>query len=323
MVLFFLGTQLGGSLYYSLKYTKIDDMPVYHVRSPHQYSRLSSAMAGYIGTIYIPSFLRRPLFGLYSRVYGVNQEEMVEPIEHYESFVDFFTRKVKPRTIDAKPNILVSPADSKVLSFGEVKGNDVLLVKSMNYSLGEFLTGRKHEVYSAEDLEKIKKTDQKKEKTKIYGAIFYLSPGDYHRYHSPCDFTVKSRKHIVGYLYPVKISFIEKTPRVYEDNERVALFGEWSKGLMTQVYVGATNVGSMTITQDPDMKTNLLTSVGLQKVNDKTYDQPLVLKKGQEVGMFRLGSTVVMVFEAPESFTWQIKEGDSVKYGQTIGHYKE
>lgn len=280
-------------------------------------------MAGHVGTMYIPTFLRKPLFGLYSRVYGVDQEEMVEPLEHYQSFVEFFTRKVKPRVIDQKPNVLVSPADSRVLSFGEVVGNDVLLVKGMNYALGEFLTGYKSQVYSAEDLEKIKKTDQNKEKTKLYGAIFYLSPGDYHRYHSPCDFVVKSRKHIVGFLYPVKVSYIESTPRVYEDNERVAVFGEWKKGLMTQVYVGATNVGSMTLTDDPDMRTNVLSSVGLSKVNSKTFEPALNLKKGQEVGMFRLGSTVVMIFEAPESFTWNINEGEKVKYGQTIGSYKE
>lgn len=248
---------------------------------------------------------------------------MERPIDDYESFVDFFTRKVKPRKIDMKVNELVAPADSRVLSMCEVTGDDVLLVKKMQYSLGEFLTGKKHQKFSAEDLEKIKKSDQKKERTKIYEAIFYLSPGDYHRYHSPCDFTVKSRKHIVGFLYPVKVSYIESTPRVYEDNERVALFGEWRKGLMTQVYVGATNVGSMTLTNEPDFKSNHMAVVGLDKINDKVYESPLLLKKGQEVGMFKLGSTVVMVFEAPESFQWTIKEGDRVKFGQPIGSYKE
>lgn len=274
-----------------------------------------------MGTVYVPTFLRSSLFGLYARTYGVDLDDMVRPVEDYESFVDFFTRQVKPRKIDPKANQLVAPADSRVLSFGEVKGDDVLLVKGMNYSLGEFLTGEKHQKYSAADLEKIKKTDQRKEKTKIFEAIFYLSPGDYHRYHSPCDFVVKARKHIVGYLYPVKVSYIAKTPRVYEDNERVALFGEWSKGLMTQVYVGATNVGSMTLAHEPAFKTNSLAAVGLDKVNDLAYSQPVLLKKGQEVGMFRLGSTVVMVFEAPESFTWSIKEGDRVKYGQPVGQY--
>lgn len=284
-------------------------------------TRVSSTVAGMVGRCYIPSFLRKPLFGMYSRVYNVNQEEMVEPLENYNSFIEFFTRKVKPRVIDASPNILVSPADSQVLTFGEVQGNDILLIKGINYGLGEFLTGRRYQEFSKEDLEKIKKTDQSKEKTKLYSAIFYLNPGDYHRYHSPCDFRVFSRRHIVGYLYPVKISYIEKTPRVYEDNERVALFGEWNKGLMTQVYVGATNVGSMTLTHEENFRTNIMSNVSQQKVNSLTYDKPVDIKKGQEVGMFKLGSTVVMIFEAPENFQWNIKENQKVKYGQPIGKY--
>ena len=193
----------------------------------------------------------------------------------------------------------------------------------MNYSLAEFLSGEKDHKYTAEDISSVKITDQQKEKTKLYGAIFYLSPGDYHRYHSPCDFAVRSRKHIVGYLYPVKISYIEKTPRVYEDNERLALFGEWRKGFMTQVYVGATNVGSMTLTHEPDLRTNIMTNVGLKKINELEYAKPVLIKKGDEVGMFKLGSTVVMIFEAPESFQWTITAGEQIKYGQAVGHFIE
>lgn len=287
-----------------------------------QYTRVVSNIAGAAGRVYIPTFLRKPLFGLYARSYGVLLDDMVRPIEDYTSFVDFFTRQVKPRQLDPSPAVVVAPADSKVLTVSEVKGNDVLLVKKMTYGLGEFLTGDRKEVYSSEDIEKIKQTDQKVEKTKIYSAIFYLSPGDYHRYHSPCDFLVRSRKHIVGYLYPVKVSYIEETPRVYEDNERVALFGHWQKGLMTQVYVGATNVGSMTLTHEgPSFETDKLAAAGLKKVNDLVYPTPVSLAKGQEVGMFRLGSTVVMIFEAPENFQFTIKEGDSVRYGQPIGRF--
>jgi phosphatidylserine decarboxylase len=283
---------------------------------------VASNLAGTVGRVYIPSFLRKPLFGLYAKTYGVLLDDMVRPLEDYSSFVDFFTRQVKPRQLDPQPAVVVAPADSKVLTVCEVKGNDVLLIKGMTYGLGEFLTGRREERFSSEDIEKIKKADQSKEKTKIYSAIFYLSPGDYHRYHSPCDFAVKSRKHIVGYLYPVKISYIEHTPRVYEDNERVALFGEWEKGLMTQVYVGATNVGSMTLTHEgPSFDTDKLAAASLKKVNDLIYPSPVKLAKGQEVGMFRLGSTVVMIFEAPEKFQWSIKEGDSVRFGQPIGRY--
>lgn len=269
--------------------------------------------------MYIPVFLRETLYGLYGRTYNVDREEIVKPLKDFNNFIEFFTREVKPRTVDRSTRVVVAPADSKVLTVSEVTGNDVLLVKDMRYTLGEFLTGDKGVVYSAEDLEKIKQVDQRQEKTKLYSAIFYLSPGDYHRYHSPCDFLVRHRKHIVGYLYPVKVSYIESTPRVYEDNERVAMFGQWQKGLMTQVYVGATNVGSMLISSDPKFDTNKFSTRQLPKVSTHTYKDPLLLHKAQEVGMFRLGSTVVMIFEAPETFKFSIKEGQSVKYGQPIG----
>ena len=62
--------------------------------------------------------------------------------------------------------------------------------------------------------------------TKLYHIIFYLAPGDYHRYHSPYDMIVKNRNHVVGFLKPVKISYVEKHPEVYEGNERVILVGD-------------------------------------------------------------------------------------------------
>ena len=312
-LIFFFGSQLAYGIYYTTRYSLIGDVPVYH------HSRVISNIAGAIGRTYIPKFMRSTLYGFYAKTYGVNLDEMVRPLEDNTSFVDFFTRDVKPRFIDQNPNLLVSPADSKVLTLSEVTENQVMLIKQMKYGLGEFLSGTRDSVMKEEELIGLKYRDQKKEPTKLYSAIFYLSPGDYHHYHSPCDFKVYMRRHIVGYLYPVKISYIESKPRVYEDNERVTLFGEWNKGFMTQTYVGATNVGSMTLTHEPGFDTNYLSAVGRDKSNDVTYKTPVFLAKGQEVGAFRLGSTVVMVFEAPPNFQWLIKEGDKVKFGQPVG----
>ena len=258
---------------------------------------------------------------MYANFYGVITEDMVSPMEEHKNFAEFFTRKVKPRTINPNPRELVSPADSKILSLHQITGDDVLLIKNVNYSLGEFLTGKKEQHYTAEELELVKKMNQKTDPTNLYSAIFYLSPGDYHRFHSPCDFTVKARKHIIGQLYPVKISYLDTHPRVYEENERVCLFGEWSKGVMTQVYVGATNVGSIHINREGDKLLTNKAQAGERKVRDKIYSPSFPLLKGEEVGMFRLGSTVVMIFEAPKGFQWSVKEGDRVRYGQAIGAY--
>lgn len=228
---------------------------------------------------------------------------------------------MKPREISPKEDELISPADSKILSFCEIKSNDVLLIKNVKYHLGEFLSGSKAAKYSEEDLENIKKNKE----NKLYSIIFYLSPGDYHRYHSPTAFKVKRRGHIVGHLWPVKEDYIEKNQGVYEDNERVCLFGEWKYGLMTQVYVGATNVGSMTLNHEPDFMSDvILYETREEKCELKQYENEGVsLGKGEEVGMFRLGSTVVMIFEAPGNLRWKVQEGEKVKYGDVVADFEE
>lgn len=226
---------------------------------------------------------------------------------------------MKPREFSQDENDLISPADSKILSFCEIKSNDTLLVKSVKYQLGEFLTGNKSLIYTEKDLAKIKKNEE----NSLYSVIFYLSPGDYHRYHSPTDFKVKRRNHILGYLWPVKESYIEKNSGVYEDNERVCLFGNWKHGLMTQVYVGATNVGSMTLNHEPEFLTDvILYEDRNEKVELKTYSDEVILNKGGEVGMFRLGSTVVMIFEGPKDLEWTVEQGQKVRYGDVVAKVK-
>ena len=128
----------------------------------------------------IPESLRKQTLGTFASAYNVIQEDMVKGIEEYESFVDFFTRQVKPRAIDARSNVLVAPADSKVLSITEVTQDSTLLVKSINYSLGELITGTKDYKADGEILQSMKKSADKKN-SKLYSIIFYLNPGDYHR----------------------------------------------------------------------------------------------------------------------------------------------
>ncbi|EGR31450.1 phosphatidylserine decarboxylase, putative [Ichthyophthirius multifiliis] len=270
-----------------------------------------SRFSGFIAQLYIPKFMRGPLYSTYAKVYQVKQEDMILPYNEYKNFNEFFTRKVKPREINIDKRTIVSPADSKILNISEVNGNSNLLVKDIKYNLGEFLTGNKDVVMEGALFESFK---LKNPKSKIYQVIFYLNPGDYHRYHSPANILIKKRNHIVGYLAPVKELYIQKNPRVYEENERVALFGEWDFGQFTQVYVGATNVGSMDINFD-ELKTNRNFKVQyFQKVNIKS----IFLPKGVEVGKFNLGSTVVIFFETQGEAQWLVKEGDYVRYGQDV-----
>lgn len=98
----------------------------------------------------------------------------------------------------------MSPADGKILSFSEVNSDSCLLIKGKIYSLGELLTGIKDHKFSNEGLNQMKRNP----KNKLYQCVFYLNPGDYHRFHSPTDMIMKVRNHIVGYLLPVKESYL-------------------------------------------------------------------------------------------------------------------
>lgn len=101
-----------------------------------------------------------------------------------------------------------------------------------------------------------------KSKSKLYQIVLYLSPGDYHRYHAPADFLVKRSNHVSGKLAPVYVNYLLQHPGVYETNERVATFGEWLHGFMSLIFVGAKNVGSMTLKFDKELTTN-------KKINSK------------------------------------------------------
>lgn len=115
---------------------------------------------------------------------------------------------------------------------------------------------------------------KKKKNTKLISMIFYLAPGDYHRYHAPIDFVAKKRLLIEGYLKPVKISYIQKKPKVYENNERVCLFGEGPNGFLSMIYVGALNVGSINFTFDKNLKSNVKRSLKeTNQLNIVRYDQ--------------------------------------------------
>lgn len=154
----------------------------------------------------------------------------------YRSFREFFTRKVKARKIGGG---MISPCDAKILSISQVSKDECMLIKGVNYRLGHFLTGVRNHQFDF---------SMKKPETKVYSCVLYLAPGDYHRYHCPVDFVAMSRLHIPGHLAPVKESNLKAG--LYEGNERVVLEGRWAQGFMYITFVGATNVGSMSVNFD-------------------------------------------------------------------------
>lgn len=199
--------------------------------------------------------------------------------------------------------------------------------------------------------------------TALYYCVVYLAPGDYHRFHSPVSWVVESRRHFAGELYSVSPYLVKSLPGLFTLNERVCLLGRWKYGFFSYTPVGATNVGSIVINFDKELRTNsLLTDTLADKAAEEakergepysgyaeaTYESasPVLgghaLRRGEEMGGFQLGSTIVMVFEAPkgrrptfdEGFTgdadrrkggwqWGIEKGMKVKVGEKLGWVDE
>ena len=255
-----------------------------------------------------------------------------------------------------------------------------------------------------------RKVDSKGNSLKF--ILFYLSPADYHRYHSPALWSTNFRRHIAGKLHPVKPSYVANHPNVFKENERVSLCGDWANGFFSTTFIGATNVGSIALNFDPELETN---TVRLQEgaVSDKVYFNDIcsskilpqnlqmmsslrmmpqelceysntkdnlikdcsdskscseesstatedsisgveldinqddksksflnshnkvatiesenqqydltpngfLLSKGQEVGYFNLGSSIMLIFEAPKEAEFEVSVGQKVSLGNNI-----
>ena len=158
---------------------------------------------------------------------------------------------------------LCSPCDGKVLSFGDVDSlkSTMDCIKGHTYRLDEFLFGYKV-IQDSQNNQEFTMTESiiqsaKARGNKVMFAVIYLAPQDYHRYHSPAHFTANYRRHIAGYLEPVRPDYLEKHKDVLKDNERVNVLGEWAYGFFTISFIGALNVGSIKLLFDDQLRTNI------------------------------------------------------------------
>ncbi|KAG0259427.1 phosphatidylserine decarboxylase 1 [Mortierella polycephala] len=159
----------------------------------------------------------------------------------------------------------------------------------------------------------------------LFFCVIYLAPGDYHRFHSPTNWVAETRRHFSGELYSVSPWMVKQLQDLFVLNERVVLLGKWRHGFFSMVPVGATNVGSIVLNFDKELRTNCWDDRHKRGYGELLYSgvsrllngQPL--RMGEEMGGFKLGSTVVLVFEAPENFKFLIEPGQRVKMGQPLG----
>jgi len=260
----------------------------------------SSIISDYFGVFASKAFSRpiqKIINNSYVKLMGLDMSEFKEPRE-YRTLNSLFTRALRrPREIEPNPKVLISPVDALVTDYGKIIKGKAYQIKGMEYSI-ERLFGSYH-----------------KEALKyIEGGEFinlYLSPKDYHRYHSPMDITITKTVHIPGLLLPVNNPSLLKNCNLFVKNERVVCKCEdKNKVIFYLVFVGALNVGKIIIEKIPQLSTNI------NKTN-KVYENHISFKKGEELGRFEMGSTIVALF--PENFLeFDIKLGKSVRFGEKI-----
>ncbi|XP_018014799.1 phosphatidylserine decarboxylase proenzyme, mitochondrial isoform X2 [Hyalella azteca] len=283
---------------------------------------------GWINDIELPLWCRSTVLGSYVRTFGCDMTEAeVEDILQYNSLSSLFRRSLKPssRPVNAA-SALTSPVDGTILQAGRVSCGTLHQIKGVTYSLGSFLGPNIWSGVSPDDGATADDscyhnsciTDP--DANELHQVVLYLAPGDYHRFHSPADWKVIHRRHFPGELLSVNPSFAAWIPNLFVLNERVAYIGTWKYGFFSMTAVGATNVGSVKTYFDEDLRTNERCRPSCT-FSDKTFEGPghnFTFSKGAPFGEFNLGSTIVLLFEAPKNSVMSVLPGQKIKMGEAL-----
>ncbi len=240
------------------------------------------------------------LIRVFAWYYRINAKEAELALDRYPSLGEFFVRKLKSGARPLSSSWALHPADSRITEFGRIDQGTLVQAKGQTYKLTQFI----------EDPEAHVKYDQGTFLT------YYLCPTDYHRVHSPVAGFIRSATYMPGDLWPVNAWSTKNIPRLFRSNERVYVEIATEFGPVGVVFVGATNVGSIVLPFLPQLVTNQG-----RRAQRYVLPVPLEVGKGEELGMFRMGSTVVLLLSAEIRKKWPlvpITSGQSVRVGTSL-----
>jgi len=230
-------------------------------------------------------------------------EALESDINHYKSFNQFFTRALKPGVRPLAQADLVCPVDGAISQFGPIDGHQIFQAKGHNYTTTALVGG-----------------DAALANQFAHGsfATLYLSPRDYHRIHMPCDGRLLRMIYVPGDLFSVNPATARGVPGLFARNERVVCVFETARGPFVLVLVGATIVGSMATVWH-----GVVNPPRGGELREWRYgDQQVVIRKGEEMGRFLLGSTVVMLFPPPAlAFNPQWSPTRAVRLGEAMANF--
>lgn len=247
--------------------------------SPDYAATLISKAMGAAARMRLPPKLGRAAIGAYIRYFGVNPHD-IDPLaleDGFESFDAFFTRPLRrgARSIDRSARTLVSPCDGELREVVPIERIDTEVVaKGQRFTVGELIA------------------DEALAQKFVGGqaATIYLHPRDYHRVHAPCDALAWRVSLVPGRLLPVTAAAVARVPRLFALNERMVHVLETGHGHVAVVMVAAFGVGHMTCAYHRF-------SPHPRELQVHACDPPARLRKGDEIGVFHLGSTVIVVTE--------------------------
>ena len=238
----------------------------------------------------------------FARRYRIDLTECGE-LSSFRTFGEFFARPLKEglRPVAPGDEVVVSPVDAVVSEAGVSEGGRMVQAKGIDYTVPALL-------------------GDERMGGRLSGGSYttlYLSPRDYHRIHFPLGGKVVGWRYVPGKLWPVNEASVRTVPGLFTVNERLVTFLDSPLGLVAIVAVGATVVGRVRATFDPEVPvTNLVGAVP----RSRDYTRPIPVAKGQELGAFEMGSTVILVFEPGRvAFDPSLVPGARVRVGQAIG----
>ena len=235
--------------------------------------------------------------------YGVNMDEALNPdIASYTSFNDFFTRPLREGARPLAAADFICPVDGAISQFGDVKDHQIFQAKGHSFTTAALVGGD---------------TELAGHFRHGHFANLYLSPKDYHRIHMPCDGRLTRMIYVPGELFSVNPTTARGIPGLFARNERVVcVFESAEHGTFVMTLVGATIVGSMATVWH-----GVVNPPRSPQIVEWRYEgKQVVLKKGEEMGRFLLGSTVVMLFKKGTiGFNPQWTPERSIRLGEMMG----
>lgn len=248
-----------------------------------------------------PASVHQAAIRAFVRQYQVDVEEAELPLAAYRTFGSFFTRRLKAgaRPIAPGDDVPVSPVDGAVSACGIGEAGRLYQAKGRDYALEALLA------------------DAAEARRFVGGAYatLYLSPRDYHRIHAPLPGSVLGYSYVPGKLWPVNRPSVRGVPDLFAVNERVVTYLATPLGHVAVVAVGATCVGRIRLAYEDDV----ITDAG-RPASKRVYDVPRPIAKGEELGVFEMGSTVILLFEPGRvELDARLTEDAPVKLGEPIG----